>query len=160
MPNGTATQELVIHRVPADVALQYLATEDWELARQSIIELGEFRSARSDIELELDIDLNDIEAIVDLPTDSFEKLKQVLTTTLDTQLLLLSETFRVKVCIDLDYCNLKKSQRWRIVEYLIGALALIFDKGLIPLAFYIFKREILDELCGCAAEQETGQIPG
>ena len=159
MTNGTATQELVIHSVPVDVALNYLATEDWELARQSIIEVEEFKSARSDMELEFNIDLTDIEAIVDLPTDSFEKLKQELTTTLDAQLLRLSETFRTKVCVDLDYCNLKKSQRWRIVEYIIGALAFVFDKGLIPLAFYIFKREILDELCECEPEHETGHIP-
>ena len=57
--------------------------------------------------------------------------------------------FRQKVCVELDYCNLKKSKGWRIVEYLIGALAIVFDKGLIPLSFYIFKREILDELCQC-----------
>ena len=65
MANGTATQELVIHSVPADVALNYLATEDWELARQSIIEVEEFKSARSDMELEFNIDLTDIDAIVD-----------------------------------------------------------------------------------------------
>jgi len=160
MANGTTTQELVIHSISADVAMEYLATEDWELARQSLIELEEFRDARSEIEFRFEIDLTDIEAIVDLPTDSFSDLKRDLVITVDSQLLRLSETFRLKVCVELDYCNLKKSQRWRIVEYLIGALALVFDKGLIPLAFYIFKREILDELCKCAPEQETGQIPG
>jgi hypothetical protein len=160
MTNGTAIQEVIIHRVEADVALGYLATEDWELARQSLIELEGFKSARSDIELELDIDLANIEAIIDLPSDSFEKLKQRLTNTLDTQLLLLSEAFRIKVCVELDYCNLKKSKRWRVVEYLIGALAVVFDKGLIPLAFYIFKREILDEVCKCLPEREEGQIAG
>jgi hypothetical protein len=160
MTSGTATQELVIHPIEADVALTYLATEDWELARQSLIELEDFRSARSDLELEFDIDLANIEAIIDLPSDSFEKLKQRLADTLDTQLLLLSEAFRIKVCVELDYCNLKKSKRWRVVEYLIGALGVIFDKGLIPLAFYIFKREILDELCKCLPEREEGQIAG
>jgi len=149
-----------VHSVPAGEALVYLATEDWELARQSILELEEFRSARSDLELEFDIDLANIEAIIDLPSDSFERLKQQLTSAVDAQLLLLSETFRIKVCVELDYCNLKKGKGWRIVEYLIGALAIVFDKGLIPLAFYIFKREILDELCKCSSEQESGQIPG
>ncbi|HET7060693.1 MAG TPA: hypothetical protein VFI43_00780 [Nitrosospira sp.] len=160
MTNGTAIQEVVIHRVEADVALGYLATEDWELARQSLIELEDFRSTRSDLELEFDIDLANIEAIIDLPTDSFERLKQELTAALDAKLLLFSEAFRVKICVELDYCNLKKGKRWRVVEYLIGALAIVFDKGLIPLAFYIFKREILDELCKCLPEQETGQIAG
>ncbi|HEX8874667.1 MAG TPA: hypothetical protein VF780_08565, partial [Nitrosospira sp.] len=103
-------------------------------------------------------DLTDIEAIIELPADSFSDLKRDLVTTLDSQLLRFSEMFRQKVCVELDYCNLKKSQRWRIVEYLIGALAVIFDKGLIPLSFYIFKREILDELCKCS--EEAGQVPG
>ncbi len=158
MANGTATQELVIQSISADVAMEYLATEDWELARQSLIELEEFRDARSEIESKFEIDLTDIEAIVELPTDSFSDLKRDLVTGVDLQLLRLSEMFRLKVCVELDYCNLKKSQRWRIVEYLIGALSIVFDKGLIPLSFYIFKREILDELCKCS-EQEIGQVP-
>src|SRR5690242_10089587 len=159
MANGTATQELVIHSVSAEVAMEYLATEDWELARQSLVELEEFRSARDEIESRLDIDLTDIEAIIGLPTDSFNNLKKDLTIAVDSQLLRFSEMFRQKVCVELDYCNLKKSKGWRIVEYLIGALAIVFDKGLIPLSFYIFKREILDELCQCP-EHEAGQIAG
>ena len=143
----------------AEVALEYLATEDWELARQSLIELEEFKSARSEIEFKFEIDLTDIEAIIELPTDSFSDLKRDLVIAVDSQLLRLSEMFRLKVCVELDYCHLKKSQRWRIVEYLIAALSVVFDKGLIPLSFYIFKREILDELCKCS-EQEAGQIPG
>lgn len=158
MANGTATQELAIQSISADVAMGYLATEDWELARQSLIELEEFRDARSEIESKFEIDLTDIEAIIELPTDSFSDLKRDLVAAVDSQLLRLSEIFRLKVCVELDYCNLKKSQRWRIVEYLIGALSIVFDKGLIPLSFYIFKREILDELCKCS-EQETGQVP-
>jgi hypothetical protein len=159
MANGTATQELVIHSVSAEVAMQYLATEDWELARQSLMELEEFRSARDEIESRFDIDLTNMEAIVDLPIDSFNDLKRELVIAVDSQLLRFSEMFRQKVCVELDYCNLKKSKSWRIVEYLIGALAVVFDKGLIPLSFYIFKREILDELCQCP-EQEAGQIAG
>ena len=159
MANGTATQELVIHSVSAEVAMQYLATEDWELARQSMMELEEFRSARDEIESRFDIDLADMEAIVDLPTDSFNDLKRELVIALDSQLLRFSEMFRQKVCVELDYCNLKKSKSWRIVEYLIGAMAIVFDKGLIPLSFYIFKREILDELCQCP-EQEAGHMAG
>jgi hypothetical protein len=159
MANGTATQELVIHSVSAEVAMQYLAIEDWELARQSLMELEEFRSARDEIESRFDIGLADMEAIVDLPTDSFNDLKRELVIAVDSQLLRFSEMFRQKVCVELDYCNLKKSKSWRIVEYLIGALAVVFDKGLIPLSFYIFKREILDELCQCP-EQEAGQIAG
>jgi len=159
MASGTATQELVIHNVSAEVALEYLSREDWELARQSMVELEEFRSARDEIESRFEIDLTDIEAIVDLPTDSFSDLKRDLVITVDSQLLRFSEMFRQKVCVELDYCNLKKSKGWRIVEYLIGALAVVFDKGLIPLSFYIFKREILDELCQCP-EQEAGQIAG
>jgi hypothetical protein len=159
MASGTATQELVIHSVSAEVALEYLSREDWELARQSMVELEEFRSARDEIESRFEIDLTDIEAIVDLPTDSFNDLKRDLVITVDSQLLRFSEMFRQKVCVELDYCNLKKSKSWRIIEYLIGALAVVFDKGLIPLSFYIFKREILDELCQCP-EQEAGQIAG
>jgi hypothetical protein len=159
MANGTATQELVIHSVSAEVAMEYLATEDWELARQSLVELEEFRSARDEIESRFDIDLTDIEAVIDLPTDSFNNLKEDLIIAVDSQLLRFSEMFRQKVCAELDYCNLKKSKGWRIVEYLIGALAIVFDKGLIPLSFYIFKREILDELCQCP-EHEAGQITG
>lgn len=159
MANGTATQELVTQSIPAEVAIVYLATEDWELARQSLTELDEFRGARSEIEFKFEIDLTDIEAIIELPADSFSDLKRDLVTTLDSQLLRFSEMFRQKVCVELDYCNLKKSKSWRIVEYLIGALAVVFDKGLIPLSFYIFKREILDELCQCP-EQEAGQIAG
>ncbi len=159
MANGTATQELVIQSISADVAMEYLATEDWELARQSLVEIEEFRSARGEIEFKFEIDLTDIEAIVELPADSFSDLKRDLVTVIDSQLLRFSEMFRFKVCIELDYCNLKKSQRWRVVEYLIGALSIVFDKGLIPLSFYIFKREILDELCKCA-EQEAGHIAG
>lgn len=159
MANGTATQELVIHSVSAEVAMEYLATEDWELARQSLVELEEFRSARDEIESRFDIDLTNIEAIIDLPTDSFNNLKKDLTIAVDSQLLRFSEMFRQKVCAELDYCNLKKSKGWRIVEYLIGALAIVFDKGLIPLSFYIFKREILDELCQCP-EPEAGNIAG
>ena len=159
MASGTATQELVIHSISAEVAMQYLATEDWELARQSMMELEEFRSARDEIESRFEIDLTDMEAIVDLPTDSFNDLKRDLIIALDSQLLRFSEMFRQKVCVELDYCNLKKSKSWRIVEYLIGALAVVFDKGLIPLSFYIFKREILDELCQCP-QQEAGQIAG
>jgi hypothetical protein len=159
MANGTATQELVIHSVSAEVAMQYRATVDWELARQSMMELEEFRSARDEIESRFDIDLADMEAIVDLPTDSFNDLKRELVIAVDSQLLRFSEMFRQKVCVELDYCNLKKSKSWRIVEYLIGALAVVFDKGVIPLSFYIFKREILDELCQCP-EQEAGQIAG
>ena len=159
MANGTATQELVIHSVSAEVAMEYLATEDWELARQSLVELEEFRSARDEIESRFDIDLTNIEAIIDLPTDSFNNLKKDLTIVVDSQLLRFSEMFRQKVCAELDYCNLKKSKGWRIVEYLIGALAIVFDKGLIPLSFYIFKREILDELCQCP-EHEAGNIAG
>ncbi|SEK83446.1 hypothetical protein [Nitrosovibrio tenuis] len=157
MANGTATQELVIHSISADVAMEYLATEDWELARQSLVELEEFRSARDEIESRFEIDLTDIEAIVDLPTDSFNNLKNDMVLVIDSQLLRFSEMFRQKVCVDLDYCNLKKSKGWRIVEYLIGALAIVFDKGLIPLSFYIFKREILDELCQCP-EREAEHI--
>ena len=143
MANGTATQELVIHSVSAEVAMQYLATEDWELARQSLVELEEFRSARDEIESRFDIDLTDMEAIVDLPTDSFNDLKRDLTIAVDSQLLRFSEMFRQKVCVELDYCNLKKSKRWRIVEYLIGALAIVFDKGLIPsVILYIQARDI------------------
>jgi hypothetical protein len=159
MANGTATQELVIHSVSAEVALEYLSREDWELARQSMVEVEEFRSARDEIESRFDIDLTDIEAIVDLPTDSFNDLKRDLVIAVDSQLLRFSEMFRQKVCVELDYCNLKKSKGWRIVEYLIGALAVVFDKGLIPLSFYIFKREILDELCQCP-EHQAGQIAG
>ena len=159
MANGTATQELVIHSVSAEVAMEYLATEDWELARQSLVELEEFRSARDEIESRFDIDLTNIEAIIDLPMDSFNNLKKDLTIAVDSQLLRFSEMFRQKVCVELDYCNLKKSKGWRIVEYLIGALAIVFDKGLIPLSFYIFKREILDELCRCL-EHEAGNIAG
>lgn len=159
MANGTATQELVIQSISVEVALEYLSREDWELARQSMTELEEFRSARDEIESRFEIDLTDIEAIVDLPTDSFNDLKRDLVITVDSQLLRFSEMFRQKVCVELDYCNLKKSKRWRIVEYLIGALAVVFDKGLIPLSFYIFKREILDELCQCP-QQEAGQIAG
>jgi hypothetical protein len=159
MANGTATQELVIHSVSAEVAMEYLATEDWELARQSLVELEEFRSARDEIESRFDIDLTDIEAVIDLPTDSFNNLKEDLIIAVDSQLLRFSEMFRQKVCAELDYCNLKKSKGWRIVEYLIGALAIVFDKGLIPLSFYIFKREILDELCQCP-EHEAGNIAG
>jgi hypothetical protein len=159
MASGTATQELVIHSVSAEVALEYLSREDWELARQSMVELEEFRSARDEIESRFDIDLTDMEAIVDLPTDSFNDLKRDLVITVDSQLLRFSEMFRQKVCVELDYCNLKKSKSWRIVEYLIGALAIVFDKGLIPLSFYIFKREILDELCQCP-EQEAGKLAG
>lgn len=159
MANGTATQELVIHSISAEVALEHLSREDWELARQSMIEVEEFRSARDEIESRFDIDLTDIEAIVGLPTDSFNDLKRDLVIALDSQLLRFSEMFRQKVCVELDYCNLKKSKSWRIVEYLIGALAVVFDKGLIPLSFYIFKREILDELCHCP-EHEAGHIAG
>jgi len=159
MANSTATQELVIQSVSAEVAMEYLATEDWELARQSLVELEELRSARDEIESRFDIDLTNIEAIIDLPTDSFNNLKKDLTIAVDSQLLRFSEMFRQKVCIELDYCNLKKSKGWRIVEYLIGALAIVFDKGLIPLSFYIFKREILDELCQCP-EHEAGNIAG
>jgi len=159
MANGTATQELVIHSVSAEVAMEYLATEDWELARQSLVELEEFRSARDEIESRFDIDLTDIEAIIDLPTDSFNNLKEDLIIAVDSQLLRFSEMFREKVCVEVDYCNLKKSKGWRIVEYLIGALAIVFDKGLIPLSFYIFKREILDELCQCL-EREAGHATG
>ncbi len=159
MANGTATQELVIQSISVEVALEYLSREDWELARQSMTELEEFRSARDEIESRFEIDLTDIEAIVDLPTDSFNDLKRDLVITVDSQLLRFSEMFRQKVCVELDYCKLKKSKKWRIVEYLIGALAVVFDKGLIPLSFYIFKREILDELCQCP-EQEAGQIAG
>ena len=159
MANGTATQELVIHSVSAEVALEYLSREDWELARQSLMELEEFRSARDEIESRFDIDLTDIEAIIDLPTDSFNNLKKDLVIAVDSQLLRFSEMVRQKVCVELDYCNLKKSKGWRIVEYMIGALAIVFDKGLIPLSFYIFKREILDELCHCP-EHEAWHIAG
>ena len=44
MANGTATQELIVHSVSAEVAMEYLAAEDWELARQSLVELEEFRN--------------------------------------------------------------------------------------------------------------------
>ncbi|HEY6044306.1 MAG TPA: hypothetical protein VIU43_05360, partial [Nitrosospira sp.] len=101
MASGTATQELVIQSIPAEVAMQYLATEDWELARQSMIELEEFRSARDEIESRFDIDLADMEAIVDLPTDSFNDLKRELVIALDSQLLRFSEMFRQKVCVEL-----------------------------------------------------------
>jgi hypothetical protein len=159
MANGTATQEPVIHSIPVEVALEYLSREDWELARQSMVELEEFRDARDEIESRHDIDLTDIEAIVDLPADSFNDLKGDLVSAVDSQLLRFSEMFRQKVCVELDYCNLKKNKSWRIVEYLIGALASIFSKGLITLAFYIFKREILDELCQCP-EHEAGHTAG
>ena len=59
MANGVATQELVIQSISAEVALEYLATEDWELARQSLIELEEFKSARSEIEFKFEIDLTE-----------------------------------------------------------------------------------------------------
>ncbi len=110
MANGTATQELVIHSVSAEVAMEYLANEDWELARQSLVELEEFRSARDEVESRFDIDLTNIEAIIDLPTDSFSNLKKDLTIAVDSQLLRFSEMFRQKVCVELDYCNLKKEQ--------------------------------------------------
>jgi hypothetical protein len=159
MVSGTATQELVIHSISVEVALEYLSREDWELARQSMVELDELRDARDEIEARYEIDLTDIEAIVDLPTDSFNDLKGDLVSAVDSQLLRFSEMFRQKVCVELDYCNLKKNKSWRIVEYLIGALAIIFSKGLISLAFYIFKREILDELCQCP-EHEAGHTAG
>lgn len=131
--------------------LEVVTWEDWELARVALIELPQLEDSCALIEESFGVSLRDLEAILDLPPVSFEALRKRL---IDAALAFLHarrDELRQKICVDLDYCELKKTSRWRIAGYIAAVVDITYTKGALSLAILALKQEVFDKLCGCGA---------
>lgn len=135
--NGVATVE------------QLWVTEDWELARQALVEAPELDEVRREIEREFQIDLNNLEFIDDFPDAKLKRLKERLLIEIESFVSGFKASLVRQVCIHWDYCNQKNSRKSEIAQYLTAALDIVLTQGALTLAVLLMKREYFDKLCGC-----------
>ena len=135
--------------IRTQTAEEFVVTENWELARQAVSEGSDFIEDRRRIEDEFGISLDDIGTIIDLPQDVFKKLqKRLLGSTSDYFKSRRAEMHK-KICVDLNYCEAKKTRTWRVAEYVLAVGDLFLTGGGGAIAILALKTEVLDELCGC-----------
>ncbi len=125
-------------------------TEDWELARQVLLEAEELRNSRNEIEDEFGIDLEDLESVIDLPDASLRKLKERILTRVDEQVRGYNDALYQKVCVEWDYCNRKNTGKAELAEYLAALLDIVVTGGALALAALLLKRGYFDRLCQCS----------
>lgn len=128
---------------------QLFVTEDWELARQVIVEAPEFSDIRGEIENEHRIALGDLESIIDLPEASFRRLKEAILERVESRVREYNDAIHQKVCVEWDYCNKRESRKVEIAEYIAAVLDIVVTGGAVALAALLLKREYLDKLCRC-----------
>lgn len=128
---------------------QLWVTEDWELARQALVEAPELEEVRIEIEREFQVDLNDFGFIDDLSNAKFKKLKERLLTGIESFVSGLKVRLVRQVCVEWDYCNQRDSRKSEIAQYLAHALDIFITQGAMTLAVLLMKREYFDKLCGC-----------
>jgi hypothetical protein len=126
-----------------------LTTENWELARQAINEAPQFAGEKQRIEEEFGISLDYLGSIIDLPEDSFNRFQQQLFTTVKRYFTSAHDELYQKICIEFNYCEMKRKWGWRVAEYLIGIVDIFGGSGGGALAVLVLKTEVLDKLCGC-----------
>ena len=128
---------------------ELLATDKWELARQTIVESPVFAPERDRIENEFGISLSDVSSVIDLPLDSFKKLQKRLLDVVQDYFATVRDQLYQRVCVEFDYCEQKKTRGWRIMEYLVGVFDVLVTNGGATLAMLALKTEVFDKLCGC-----------
>jgi len=128
---------------------ELLATDNWELARQTIAESPVFAAERDRIEDEFGISLGDVSSAIDLPVDTFKKLQKRLLDVVQDYFATVRDELYQRVCLEFGYCEQKKTRGWRIMEYLVGFFDVLVTNGGATLAMLALKTEVLDKLCGC-----------
>lgn len=126
-----------------------LVMEDWELARQVIVEADELEDVRIELEDEFQVDLNSLETIIDLPDASLKDLKKILLSKVRSLVQNRSQDLRRRICVELDYCNNKNSRKAEIAAYLVSALDIVVTGGAAALLALLIKQEYFDKLCQC-----------
>ena len=124
-------------------------TEDWELARQVLLEAEELRESRNEIEDEFNVDLEDLVSVIDLPDATLRKLKERILFTIEDHVRGFNEVLYQRVCIELDYCNRRNDPTIELLEFLTNALDFLVTAGLISLLALLLKRGYFDKLCQC-----------
>ena len=84
---------------------QLWVTEDWELARQTLVEAPELEGARIEIERDFQIDLNNLDFIDDFPNAKLKRLKERLLIAVESFVSGFKDSLIRQVCIHWDYCN-------------------------------------------------------
>lgn len=128
---------------------QLWVTEDWELARQTLVEAPELEGARIEIERDFQIDLNNLDFIDDFPNAKLKRLKERLLIAVESFVSGFKDSLIRQVCIHWDYCNQKNSRKSEIAQYLTAALDIVITQGALTLAVLLMKREYFDKLCNC-----------
>ena len=128
---------------------QLWVTEDWELARQTLVEAPELEGARIEIERDFQIDLNNLDFIDDFPNAKLKRLKERLLIAVESFVSGFKDSLIRQVCIHWDYCNQKNSRKSEIAQYLTAALYIVITQGALTRAVLLMKREYFDKLCNC-----------
>jgi hypothetical protein len=134
---------------------ELIVTEDWELARQVLVEAPELYDYRREIEAEFEIDLTNLGSIIDLPDALLSPLKLRLLTQVESWVYQFNDRLYQKVCVEWNYCARKDSGMVLIVEALISVLDIAITKGYFVLTVLLLKRGYFDKLCRCGSRGIT-----
>ena len=137
MPNGVMVLE------------QLLVTEDWDLARQVLVEASALAEERQDIEDRFGVSMRSLESILDLPEVSLKQIKRDILIKVEAKVREYNSDLYQRICVELDYCNNKDSWKWRAAEYTAAVLDIAFGGGGVALGVLLLKREYFDKLCKC-----------
>ena len=131
-----------------------VALENWELARQFLVEQAEDGNEeaiafKTQLEEEFNIDLSDLSAIGSLPVPAIMGLSKKLIDHAMDAVRNIESQLRQKICVEMNYCNKKNQGVWRYAEYAAAVADIFGGSGAVSLAVLLAKNQFLDKLCGC-----------
>ncbi len=123
--------------------------ETWEVAFYLIRDSDDLYDLQVDLQKEFEVNFDDMESVIDLPTDSFRDFKEKVilraTEVLDSN----REALYQKVCVEFEYCRKRNTLTATALEAAVISLDIAQTGGVAYLVFFGFKRGFFDELCGC-----------
>lgn len=128
---------------------ELLQQEPWNVARELIAGHPEFADARQVIDDEFGVWVGDVDGIRELPEADFRRLKKRLIELVQEQLQAHRDALHEKICLELNYCQVKDQGRAKLVRYIAGALDVFVTNGGVSLAILLLEEEFLKKLCGC-----------